>query len=294
MTTVAVLGAGAVGGMLAVRTTLAGARVTCVARHETAAAIARDGLTLELEHERLHAHPAASGELEEPVDVLVVAVKAFDLVDALRRVEVQSNADGVVLALLNGLEHVDVIRQCLGSRLAVGSIARLEAYRRTPTTIVQTTPLPVVSIASGTVEAAGLAPVFDLLRAAGIDAHPGVSERAVLWQKAARLAPLAAVTATTGKAVGEILADRELRARLEAALVEACAVAHADGVEVDAAEQWQLIEGMPATLTTSTARDVAAGRPSELDAIAGAVVRAGRRLDVPTPMLAHFLAQEAA
>jgi 2-dehydropantoate 2-reductase len=293
VTTVGVLGAGAVGGALAVRMAVAGSRVTCVARHETASAIARDGLTLELPEGRLHARPDAADELERPVDVLLVAVKAFDLEDALRRVEAQAAA-GLVLPLLNGLEHVHVIRERLGARVAVGSIARLEAYRRTPTTIVQTTPLPLVSIASDTLEPAALAPVFDLLRSAGVDVHPGVSERAVLWHKAARLAPLAALTATTGKTVGEIRADPALLARLEAGLAEACAVAHADGVEVDADEQRRALEAMPATLTTSTARDVAAGRPSELDAVAGAVVRAGNRLGVPVPTLAALLAEAAA
>jgi 2-dehydropantoate 2-reductase len=273
-----------------VRLAFAGARVTCVARHETAGAIAREGLTLERQDERLHVRPAAVDELEEPVDLLLVTVKAFDLEESLRRVEAQAAGDGVVLPLLNGLEHVDLIRRRFGSRVAVGSIARLEAYRRAPTTIVQTTQLPVVSLASETLEPAALAPVFDLLRAAGVDVQPGVSEKAVLWHKAARLAPLAALTATTGRTVGEIRADPGLRTHLEAALEEACAVARADGVDVQGDEQWQALEAMPATLTTSTARDVAAGRPSELDAIVGAVVRAGDRLAVPTPELAALLA----
>jgi 2-dehydropantoate 2-reductase len=62
-------------------------------------------------------------------------------------------------------------------------------------------------------------------------------------------------------------------------------VATADGIEINPAAEWEIIEEMPPDLTTSTARDVAAGRPSELDAIAGAVVRAGRRLEVPIPTL---------
>jgi 2-dehydropantoate 2-reductase len=46
---------------------------------------------------------------------------------------------------------------------------------------------------------------------------------------------------------------------------------------------------MPAELTTSAGRDAAAGRPTELDAITGSVVRAGRRLGIPTPVLAELL-----
>ena len=79
--------------------------------------------------------------------------------------------------------------------------------------------------------------------------------------------------------------DPGWRERLVRALDEAVAVAAADGVRLSAADQWAKIEAMPAELTTSAARDAAAGRPTELDAITGSVVRAGRRLDVPTPVL---------
>ena len=64
---------------------------------------------------------------------------------------------------------------------------------------------------------------------------------------------------------------------------EACAVAAADGVSLDPAGQWAIIEGLPHDLTTSAARDAAAGRPTELDAITGSVVRAARRLGIAAP-----------
>jgi 2-dehydropantoate 2-reductase len=57
------------------------------------------------------------------------------------------------------------------------------------------------------------------------------------------------------------------------------------------ADQWAVVDSMSEDLTTSTARDVAAGTPSELDAIAGAIVRAGHRHGVPTPVLESLLAQ---
>ncbi len=72
---------------------------------------------------------------------------------------------------------------------------------------------------------------------------------------------------------------------------EACAVAAADGASTTFDEQWAVIESLPAWATSSTARDVGAGLPSELDAIAGSVVRAGKRLGVPTPTLEEVIAQ---
>ena len=55
--------------------------------------------------------------------------------------------------------------------------------------------------------------------------------------------------------------------------------------------EWEIIDAMPPLLTSSTARDIAAGRVSELDAITGAAVRAGRRLGIATPVLESLLAE---
>ncbi len=279
MTTVAVLGPGAVGGVFAVPLALAGFRVVCIARPETAAAIGRDGLTLVRRGDEVRARPEAVEELDEPVDVLLVTVKAPALEEALDRVRADA---AVVVPLLNGLEHVHRIRALLAGRVVAGSVGRLEAYREGPTTIAQTTGVPMVTLAPD----AGLDGVFET---AGAEVRAGASERAVLWEKVARLAPLAAATALTQQTLGYLRIDPDWRVRLEAGVTEACAIAAADGVALDPAVQWGIIDAMPPDLTTSTARDVAAGRPSELDAITGAVVRAGRRLGVAAPTLERLL-----
>jgi 2-dehydropantoate 2-reductase len=268
-----------VGGALAVRLALAGHRVVCVARPPTAQAIARDGLELVWEGQRLRARPEAVELLSEPVELLLVTVKAASLEDALQRVE---HAPTVALALLNGLEHLDTLRRALGPRVAAGSISRFEAYRTDDGRIVQATPSGVVTIASQDVP---LAPTAELLGGTGLEVRVDDSEQKVLWQKLARLAPLALLTALTQQTVGELRFDPLLAAALE----EACAVASADGVHTTASDEWKIIDTMAPELTTSTARDVAAGRPSELDAIVGAVIRAGQRLGVPTPTLEELL-----
>src|SRR5439155_18265376 len=112
----------------------------------------------------------------------------------------------------------------------------------------------------------------DLLRDAGLDVRVGESEQAVLWEKTVRLAPLAAATMITQKTLGVLRSDNGWRSTLEAADAEACAVAAADGDALKQAAQWEILDTMPASVTTSTARDAAAGRPTELDAILGANV----------------------
>jgi len=234
--------------------------------------------------------------LETPVALLVVAVKAYDLAGALARVAPEAVAGAVVLPLLNGLEHLDELREHFRRETAVaaGSIGRVEALSPEPGVVVQrTAAAAVVEAASRDVDTETLAEALAPLRVPGIDVIVREDEQAVLWRKAARLAVLAAATAASGRTVGELRDDAAWRERLVAALDEAVAVALADGVTLSASDQWGMIAAMPPDLTTSTARDAAAGRRTELDAITGSVVRAGARLDVPTPTLTALLEEAA-
>src|SRR6266508_941746 len=104
---VAILGPGAVGGMLAVRLAQTDAEVVCVTRPDAAAAIRSEGLTLRQGESVATARPEAVEELREPVDLLLITVKAPALADALDRVAARATA---VVPLMNGLEHVEPIR----------------------------------------------------------------------------------------------------------------------------------------------------------------------------------------
>lgn len=280
---VGVLGPGAVGGVLAVGLVRSGVRVICIARRDTAAVIASQGLSLRHGRSVTQARPEATSELLEPVELLLVTVKAPALEDALGRVGAPAET---VVPLLNGIEHVQTTRSRLtGSSVVAGSIGFIEAYLERPGMIVQATPRVVMTLASDVDSA-----TTEVLRRSGAEVRVDGSEAAVLWEKLARQAPVAAATALTQRPIGELREDPEWRGRLEQAIAETCAVAAADGVILEPASQWAIIDAMPPKLTSSTARDVAAGRPSELDAITGAAVRAAHRLGVPTPTLEALLA----
>jgi 2-dehydropantoate 2-reductase len=288
--TVAVLGPGAVGGALAVRLASAGVRTICVAHPEAVGIIALTGIVVETPAGTLTARCEATERLASPVDVLLVTVKAPMLEAALRRVDPSAVEQGIVVPLLNGLEHMDVLRASFGDRVAAGSISHYQAYRVGRVQIVETTPSPVVTIASETVPRAELEGAGSLLGQAEIDVRVGASEQHVLWHKLARIAPLAAATAASGSTVGELRADPAWRARLERALAETCRVAEADGAPLSFAEQWTILDRMADDTTTSAARDVAAGRRSELDAIVGAVLRVAERRSLECPTLAELAA----
>jgi len=290
MNTAAVLGPGAVGGSLAVRLANAGVQVVCVAHPEAVGLIALAGLVVESPEGTLTARVEVVEQLAKPVDLLLVTVKAPVLDDAVGRVDPSAVERGVVVPLLNGLEHMDVLRARFDGRVAAGSISHFQAYRAGRVQIIEATVAPVITIASESLARGEVEAAADLLRRGRIDVRVGQTEKRVLWHKLARIAPLAAVTSVSGRTVGELRTDPGWRQRLDSAIVEACAVAEADGVSLRPAAQWAIIEEMADETTTSAARDVAAGRRSELDALLGSVLRAGERLDVPCPTLTELAA----
>ena len=271
--------------MLAART-----GALCIGTPTTVRAIREGGIRLLHQGETTVTRVDAVERLEEPVALLVVAVKATALDAALDRIAPAAFEGAVILPLLNGLEHVERIRARTEAVVAAGSIGRLEVTSSEPGLVVQTTAGAVVTAASEQLDPAALRVVLEPLAVPTIQLVVETSERSVLWDKTARMAVLATATVASGRPIGWLRASAEWRDRLRSALAEACAVAQAAGITCDPTEQWEIIEAMPELLTTSAARDAAAGRPTELDAIAGAVIREGRRLGVATPVLERLLA----
>jgi 2-dehydropantoate 2-reductase len=288
--TVAVLGPGAVGGSLAVRLSLAGVHTICVAHEEAVGLIALAGLVVESREGTLSARIEVSEQLSRPVGLLLVTVKAPVLEEAIERIDPATVSEAVVVPLLNGLEHMEPLKARFDGRVAAGSISHYQAYRAGRVQIIEATPSPLITVASETIPGGEVEGAAELLRQARLDVRVGQNEKRVLWHKLARIAPLAAATAATGRSVGELRDDAAWRPRLEGGIAEACSIAEADGVGLRASAQWAIIDEMADETTTSAARDVADGRRSELDAIVGSVLRAADRLDVPCPTLTELAA----
>jgi 2-dehydropantoate 2-reductase len=294
MSAVAVLGAGGVGGFVAAALARSGVDVTVVARPETASALVRAGqfsVWSRAMGTDFTARPRVATSLGEPVDVLFVATKATGLRDALERI---APTPALVVPLLNGIEHLDVLRARFGAGRVAAAVIRIESDRPSAGVIVQTSPGVRVDLASARPELSGaLGGVAELLRGAGIEARIGDSEAQVMWSKLARLCPLALTTSASDRPVGYVRADPRWRSALGGAVSETVAVANADGAGLAAADTLAELDGAHAELGSSMQRDIAAGRPSELDAIAGAVVRAGQRHGLRCPTV-QWLAERVA
>jgi len=285
---VAVVGPGGVGGLVGAVLTRAGHPVVYVARPDTAAALTAGGIEVtSARFGDFHVPAAAEPRLTAPVDVCVVAAKATALDAALDGVPAEVLGAGLVLPLLNGVDHMAALRERFPAARVLAGAIRVESTRVAPGRIVHTSPFCAVELAGDDTPGARLETLADQLRAAGIDATVGDSEAAVLWNKLAFLAPLALLTTAYGATAGEV--REKYRGDLEAVAGEVLAVARAAGATADAGAVIGLFDKVPPATKSSMQRDVEAGRPAEVDAIGGAVLRAAAREGVDAPMTARLV-----
>jgi 2-dehydropantoate 2-reductase len=244
------------------------------------------------------ARPRAVSRLDEPVDALIVATKAAGLAAALERIETQPP---LVLPLLNGLDHLALLRERFGAEAVVAGTIRVEADRPEPGVVVHTSRFLRVDMASR--HESQRAPMQRLAQAltdAGVSArvHPPPGEprtadggeAQVMWSKLVRLNALACTTSAYDLALGPIRSTPELRAELIGAIEEGCAVAHAEGAEIPPGDPLGELTAAHDTLGSSMQRDIAAGREPELDAIPGAVLRAAARHGIACPTIERLVA----
>ena len=266
----AVLGTGGIGGLVGAALARAGAEVVLLMRPEP---IGRYEGRLAVESSVLgdfEVEVAAAPELEREIDALWVAVKATQLEAALQLAPPKRVAAATVVPLLNGVDHVALLRARY--RNVVAGAIRVESERVAPGRIRQTS-------AFLRVELAGAEPLAAELRAAGIETRVRDHEPTLLWEKLAFLAPLALATTALGAPLGGVRNDERYRRCQD----EALAVARAEGAQIDAEALQTLAAAAPDAMQSSMQKDVAAGRPPELDAIAGPILRGGNRHAIPVP-----------
>jgi 2-dehydropantoate 2-reductase len=266
----AVLGAGGIGSLLAAALARSGEEVTLIMRPASIGRYpGRIGVASVVLGEFEVSVPAAAA-LPGAFDVLWVATKATDLVDALALAPPEAVGNAVVVPLLNGVDHVALLRDRYAS--VVPGVIRVEAERTEPGHVLQ--PSPFVRA-----ELAGAEPVAVALRSAGIECVVRADEATMLWEKLVFLGPVALATTARAGPLGAVR-DDPAYLRCGAEYVEASLAA---GASVDLDALRSLLAVTPDTMRSSMQKDLACGRPPELDAIAGPVLRLaeGRGVEVP-------------
>jgi 2-dehydropantoate 2-reductase len=242
-------------------------------------------LTLERSSGALTAPAKAVATLTEPVDVLWIATKTYQLQSALEAVHVSPQC---VIPLLNGIDHVAVLRAQFGSERVVPGTVAVEAERTAPGRFIQRSPFVLLNLASSGEPFLGA--IIGQLANHGFTCQFIPNERTLLWGKLSFLAPFALVTSASAMNIGEILASADWKPKLMSAITETCAVANASGAELDAQRVIAGFDKAPPTMRSSMQKDLAAGRQLELDAIAGPIVRGGERYGIKVPTTVELMA----
>ncbi len=220
-------------------------------------------------------------------DIVMVCVKAYDTESALDRIAPFVSDHATVASLQNGLGHAETLAR------------RTDPAR----TVCAVTGHGATSLGIGRIAHAGhgltrVAPyspdrpdaarqLVALLEAVGLETRYDPDRNRTLWSKLIVNAGINPVTALANIPNGVLLERPELFARAQAAALEACAVATAQGVTLDstdvAAELRRVCE-KTATNLSSMLQDMRKGKRTEIDALNGAVAREGQRLGVPVPV----------
>lgn len=288
--TVAVLGPGGVGGLLAALLSRSGHRVVCLAREDTADTLRTGGIQVRSRQFGDFTAPVeADTELREPVDACLITVKHTGLDDALTRVPPAALGDALLVPLLNGVEHPAALRARYQPGLVAPAVIRVEATRTAPGVLEHDSPFTEIDLASDTAHRPRLDALAAILSGAGPTTRVVEDETAALWAKMAFLAPLALLTTRYGVPLGEVRTRHE--DELRSLVAETAAVSRACGGPADPAAALARYAAFPATTRSSMQRDAEAGRPLELDAIGGALLRAADRHGVAVPVAARLVAE---
>ena len=293
---ITIFGTGGVGGYFGGRLAQAGEDVTFIARGEHLRAIESNGLRVDSSSGDFVVYPAQATDNVAEVgetDLVVLGVKAWQVPDAARAIRPVVGPGTTVVPLQNGVDAVPQLVAELGSDNVIGGLCRIVSY----------------VVASGHIRHAGFTPtiiigeldnrhserietIAQVFRHAGLDTTIAPDIQVALWTKFLFIASFSGVGAMADAPAGVIRSDPKWRAQIQSAMKEIYALAHARGVKLppdSVAKVMTAVDALPEDATSSMQRDIAAGKPSELESQNGAVVRMAHeaRLDVPTHTLIY-------
>jgi len=286
--TIAVLGPGGVGGLIAALLARQGNEVLCLSGEATASRLRDSGL--KVRSERFGAFSVqvrAATELDERVDACLVTVKATHLDLAVERVPPAVLGDALVVPFLNGIEHVARLRDRYPDEQVVPATIQVESSRTAPGEIEHASPFASIALAAGTGYRGQVERLAEQFESAGLDVGLRDDETAMLWDKLGFLAPLALLTTHMDAPVGIVRTER--RHDLLAVVHEVATVAGKQGAEIDEAGVLTRLDGMPDAMRSSMQRDAASGGDIEIEAIGGAIVRAAERAGVAVPITSRLV-----
>jgi 2-dehydropantoate 2-reductase len=293
--TILVVGAGATGGYFGARLAQAGRDVTFLVRPRRAEQLRERGLRIvgpgagADARQELQPTLVMAGELTAPADIVLLSVKATALDHAIADFAPAVGPQTAVVPFLNGMAHLAVLSKRFGTSAVLGGVVVIATQLNNEGDIVQLSPPASLTIgAQDGTRTTRLQAVYDQLSGAGFDASISDEIIARMWQKWVFIATIGAMTCLMRSTVGGIVAVPGGRDLGPAILAEASAVSAAAGYPVPAdaiASTTQMITQAGSAADSSMSRDVAEGRPAEVEEVLADLARRGADHGIKTPLL---------
>jgi|SRR5580658_558191 len=286
-----IVGAGAVGGYFGARLAEAGRDVTFLVRASRAEQLRRDGLSVISPHGDVLLTPKliGAGEIDGPYGLVLLSVKAYALDAAIDDLAPAVGQDTMILPVLNGMRHIDVLTQRFGERPVLGGACIVATEIDGKGRIVQIAETQQLAYGERNGEVTPRLHSLDAtLQGAGFDAYLSTDITQAMWEKWVMLASLGAVTCLLRGTIGEVVAIPGGAALSLQALDECAEVAAACGHKPSEAFHNRQVAAMTALgspLTSSMYRDLCKGAPVEVDHILGDLLARAVAKGVATPFL---------
>ncbi len=286
-----ILGAGAIGGYFGGRLIEAGVDVTFLVRQPRAGQLARDGLVIDSPFGEFKQHVVAITSCADikPPDIIVLTCKAYALEQALNAVAPCIAPQTVILPLLNGLAHFEIIEQRFPDTVVWGGVAHIGVTLNPDGVIkhLNTDHTLMFGPRDGTAQALA-DELLGNCSPASVNARLSLNIVQDLWDKLVFLATLAGSTCLMRASIGTILETTYGQELILALLNECGTIATAEGFAPDGAQieryKQQLTEpGSPAT--SSMLRDIQSAAPTEAEHIIGDMVSRAAQHRISTPVL---------
>ena len=288
---IAIFGTGGAGGRFGAFLARSGKDITFIARGEHLNAIRADGLHLETPEGEIHVYPAQV--TDDPaeagvMDTVILGVKTWQVKEAATAMQPMIGPETIVVPLQNGVEASAELAEVLGEEHALGGLCGTISWIVAPGRIRSIGGLHFIRFGElNNQESDRTKRLLEVLNQAEIQAEIPPDIQTAIWEKFLFVVSFGGVGAVARAPIGVMRTLPETRTMLERCMREIFEVSRAREVGLDADYHERalvILDGLAPASTTSLHRDIAAGKPSELEAWNGAVVRIGRQVGVPTPL----------
>ena len=222
------------------------------------------------------------------MDVIFVCTKTWQVPEVAKELKTAISESTVVIPLLNGVENHENLLQELPRKNVMAGLCKIVSKIEAPGIVRHYSYTPTIVFGELSNERTARAERIDeVLKQAGIKSVLAEDIYVEMWMKFLYISTVSALGALTRATIGEMRSNPVIRAYMHQLADEILSIAKAKGIQLPAGikdKQFYIIDEQPFDTTASLQRDVMSGRPSELEAQQGVIVRLGKQLGISTPM----------